>query len=306
MDKHSSLLDDQYNKPVDGANSPDVPLGQQEPIQEDSNLEMPGAIVPTGALEPEVSTGGIGSFMSSIVQKGSEAIEAMQNSYSIVLSSGQREVPNFMGRTTLVRRSDGLVYFQSEKDILYEVLEVSWDGPYYQTRIVTDTAENSKTKKGRKGRLVGAAVGALFGPGGALLGAAIGTGSKSKTKGQSRSETYEEQTEQPAALFMTLQNLMQGKVVQISTDVMSNQAYELLGLLNPYDSAVSGGTTRNMDYAGDSLLETPVQVNAVPVVPTSVSTIDPYEELKKAKELLDLGILTQEEFDQKKRELLGM
>jgi hypothetical protein len=33
---------------------------------------------------------------------------------------------------------------------------------------------------------------------------------------------------------------------------------------------------------------------------------DPYEEVKKAKELLDLGILTQEEFDRKKRQLLGL
>ena len=40
-------------------------------------------------------------------------------------------------------------------------------------------------------------------------------------------------------------------------------------------------------------------------VPTSPSA-DPYEEVKKAKELLDLGILTQEEFDRKKRQLLGL
>lgn len=33
---------------------------------------------------------------------------------------------------------------------------------------------------------------------------------------------------------------------------------------------------------------------------------DPYEEIKKAKELLDLGIITQEEFEQKKKELLNL
>ena len=33
---------------------------------------------------------------------------------------------------------------------------------------------------------------------------------------------------------------------------------------------------------------------------------DPYEELKKMKELLDLGIITKEEFDYKKKELLGL
>lgn len=33
---------------------------------------------------------------------------------------------------------------------------------------------------------------------------------------------------------------------------------------------------------------------------------DPYEEIKKAKELLDLGIITHEEFEQKKKELLNL
>jgi flagellar biosynthesis component FlhA len=33
---------------------------------------------------------------------------------------------------------------------------------------------------------------------------------------------------------------------------------------------------------------------------------DPYEELKKLKDLLDLGIITQDEFDIKKKELLGL
>jgi hypothetical protein len=34
--------------------------------------------------------------------------------------------------------------------------------------------------------------------------------------------------------------------------------------------------------------------------------MDPYEEMKKLKELLDLDIITQEEFAQKKKELLGL
>ena len=51
----------------------------------------------------------------------------------------------------------------------------------------------------------------------------------------------------------------------------------------------------------------PVPV-AVPVaVPEAmpVAGVDPYEELKKAKELLDLGILTPEEFGAMKARLLG-
>lgn len=38
----------------------------------------------------------------------------------------------------------------------------------------------------------------------------------------------------------------------------------------------------------------------------SMINFDPYEELKKLKELLDLDIVTQEEFDKKKKQLLGL
>lgn len=40
--------------------------------------------------------------------------------------------------------------------------------------------------------------------------------------------------------------------------------------------------------------------NAVP------SAVSPMDELKKLKELLDMGIVTQEEFDAKKKQLLGL
>ena len=39
---------------------------------------------------------------------------------------------------------------------------------------------------------------------------------------------------------------------------------------------------------------------------TVVNAISPAEELKKMKELLDMGIITQEEFDAKKQQLLGL
>lgn len=41
-------------------------------------------------------------------------------------------------------------------------------------------------------------------------------------------------------------------------------------------------------------------------VRTDTVKLDPYEEMKKLKELLDLDIITQEEFARKKKELLGL
>lgn len=37
-----------------------------------------------------------------------------------------------------------------------------------------------------------------------------------------------------------------------------------------------------------------------------VKTSDPYEEIKKLKELLDMGVITEEEFDLKKKSILGI
>ena len=38
----------------------------------------------------------------------------------------------------------------------------------------------------------------------------------------------------------------------------------------------------------------------------TVAALSPAEELKKFKELLDMGVITQEEFDAKKKALLGL
>ena len=56
-------------------------------------------------------------------------------------------------------------------------------------------------------------------------------------------------------------------------------------------------------YVKQKVEEVKKQKNAPVVVANSVSAAD---ELKKFKELLDLGIITQEEFDAKKKQLLGL
>ena len=57
------------------------------------------------------------------------------------------------------------------------------------------------------------------------------------------------------------------------------------------------------DYIRKKIEEAKQQKNAPVVVAGAVS---PAEELKKFKELLDMGIITQEEFDAKKKQLLGL
>ena len=53
--------------------------------------------------------------------------------------------------------------------------------------------------------------------------------------------------------------------------------------------------------AGANAAEQPVESQGQPV-----RSLDPYEEVKKLKELLDMGIVTEEEFQKKKKELLNL
>lgn len=53
----------------------------------------------------------------------------------------------------------------------------------------------------------------------------------------------------------------------------------------------------------------PAEADGIPATaktPQTVAAFDPYEEMKKLKELLDLDIITPEEFARKKKELLGL
>ena len=49
-----------------------------------------------------------------------------------------------------------------------------------------------------------------------------------------------------------------------------------------------------------------INVNGVQSQQFAQPTSDPYEELKKAKELLDAGVISQEDFEAKKKNLLGI
>ncbi len=64
----------------------------------------------------------------------------------------------------------------------------------------------------------------------------------------------------------------------------------------PYQSAsqsASQSTSQATSQAAPQMAREPIQY-------------DPYEEVKKLKELLDMGIVTEEEFQKKKKELLGL
>lgn len=252
----------------------------------DEELDKTFSITP---VDGEASLAPADGPASSQQQMG--LLGTLQSTFVLTLTGGRRSVPNVMGKAMMVRLENGLVYFQPDRDVLYDVVEVRWDGPLYQLRTMTDAVSQSKTKSGRRGRLLGAVVGSVLAPGvGTIVGAAVGTGGKSKTKGMAHSETYQEQVEVPAPCRIVLERMDTHAEVTITTDLMSDKAPDYLGLVQ--------------DFGGPAYDDAPQA--SVQAIPESVQTADPYEELKKAKELLDLGILTQAEFDAKKTELLNL
>lgn len=75
----------------------------------------------------------------------------------------------------------------------------------------------------------------------------------------------------------------------------------LAGMLNPRNASVES------DAGADCVPDTTESKGAPGDGAESARTLeDQIEAVKKFKELLDAGILTQEEFDAKKREILGL
>ena len=74
----------------------------------------------------------------------------------------------------------------------------------------------------------------------------------------------------------------------------------------PIPSSKRSSTAREVVGIAKDLLGTSTQREAIPATTTPSFTDEQLETLKKLKELVDMGVLTQEEFDAKKKQLLGL
>lgn len=210
-----------------------------------------------------------------------------ENKITLTITSGKKFLN--MGMLSLsislVQGDDGYITI-GKLPSKYEILEYSWSGPEYKTVSTTTTTNETKGKnKGkekRKGRLTGAVVGTLLAPGvGTLAGAALGTGKKTKGKNHSKTVgnavTTDKEVETDSNATMKLRNMDTGEeffigfLCNIRTDIQ----------LQNFKISTRAASTKNVSN----------QKNAV-------------ELLKEYKELLDMGIITEEEFESKKRELL--
>lgn len=185
------------------------------------------------------------------------------------------------------RQEDGLVYFGTDETKLYELIDYSWDGPLYgsvSNTQTTGTNSSQTIKKGKAGKMTaGAIVGTLLLPGiGTAVGAAIGAGSKGKstTHGSmsSNSQQVTQHIEQIGSAILQLRRIDDGMMFPISIACTT----EIDGQIRCFQIKEEQS-----------------------VAEVSKNTTDALKGIKALKELLDMGAISEEEFETKKKQLLN-
>lgn len=188
-------------------------------------------------------------------------------------------------RKTIImfQKPTGEVFFDYDDENLFYLIDYNWGGSRHKTITRTHGAEDHVTK-GKSGRAaLGAAVGSFAAPGvGTVVGMGLGALGKKKkhVEKQQVSKTSNKELTTPAAL--KFRNLKTNEIFSIqvlcSTEI---------------DSKINCFYMMDIPSSEDRDVER-----------TDVG-VDPIEQVKKLKELLDIGAITEEEFELKKKELLN-
>ncbi len=103
-----------------------------------------------------------------------------------------------------------------------------------------------------------------------------------------------------SAVLSSIGGIAGGLSGNYAASATSNQtAADEINRMIDYDKCPSCGSRDLADITDEDIAKINAQQNGQ-------STVSSADELKKFKELLDMGVITQEEFDQKKRQLLGL
>lgn len=220
--------------------------------------------------------------MQRIAKKQLKQEQLMQTHVSLQISAGFQHI-HVSSKTTMFQRHDGTVYFDKNVNEAYILLNYSWNGPHFDmvTKTVSTTNTKSKTK-GKSGKIAGGAVvGTLLMPGiGTAVGALAGAGGRKKSKSHSTTINndvhHSQELNTPATL--RLKNLNTNEYINIviaCNTIVDSQ-------IRCFQFMIEQAKNNQSNDAADSL-----------------------KGIKALKELLDMGAITQEEFDTKKRQLLN-
>lgn len=210
---------------------------------------------------------------------------AKDRSLPIIMTFGYKEL-GIGTNSTLRQKIDGETYFNLDDSVLYKITGYEWEGPSYEIKTSSNSrgSENSETtKKGKSGKMAaGAIIGTVLFPGvGTVVGAAIGAGGKGKSKTQATNESSTEQiqkhVEKNNTAIIRLQRMNDGAIFSITIICNSNIDSQIRCYNIEKQASVSS---------------------------TSKEMTDALKGVKALKELMDMGAITQEEFNAKKKQLL--
>lgn len=143
------------------------------------------------------------SLFDSLKGFASEVVtQSKENHIKVTLVSGKKCF--YLGpleNSVVIRQNEqGFIYFDDIEGT-YKIAGYEWGGPEYKSvtkttgKTTKDGTTHSEGREKRTGRLTGAAVGSVFGPGGAVIGAMVGTGNKKKN-GTEKAHSVEKHSEQ--------------------------------------------------------------------------------------------------------------
>lgn len=212
-----------------------------------------------------------------------QAEQANMQKVTVQIHSGFQLV-HAPSTSTMFQRQDGTVYFGNNYKDKFLFIDYNWGGPRFET--ITSSTTNTSSQevtKGKSGKMAaGAIIGSAVLPGiGTAVGAAIGAGGKKKkhTNSQSSTNSVQQQNEVLTPATLKFKNIDTNDIFSI-----------VIGCNTLIDSQIKGFRLSKEQSVHD----------------ISKDTTDALKGIKALKELLDMGAITQEEFEQKKQNLLNL
>ena len=216
----------------------------------------------------------------SIVSVTKEDI-TKEHSVMLFVVNGNKEMELSSQRVVIKQRADGGTYFNDDNRIYYAMTGYEWIGPEYDKNISSSgqLVSNSKTKKKGKALKIGtgAIVGSIFGPVGTLVGASMGAGSKGKSSTKeitnTSSTTLEKYIENDTIAFITLEN------------PETHESYKL-------------SVKCNTD------IDAKLKCFKIQRREASTGAVKTLEEIKALKDLFDMGMISEDDFNERKQKIL--
>ncbi|WP_416353895.1 SHOCT domain-containing protein [Agrilactobacillus fermenti] len=190
---------------------------------------------------------------------------------------------------------DDTISFNLKDSTLYHLISIKFDGPVFHEEVVETNTPGKQTIKKKRHGLSGAIIGgALTGGIGAVAGGLVGHGmGKDKITGEAgTNSTTTQRVEDQAHTVLTLENINTKETINLQLLLFNSEYIDLTSF------KLYARQPEEIDVSTNKIVE---EKNII----TKDTQRERFDEIREYKSLLDEGIITQEEFNAKKKDLLG-